>query len=245
MNPPPPYAPNVDQDQGPSAPMGSDMDRFRDVVQRNEISYKMAGKLRILEGYDIVLICDDSGSMSAPCTQPTRGDPFGPKYTRWDELKQAVTIVVDIGATLDSDGVDLYFLNRPSVRNVLSDKRSVLTSDGSKKLLVVIATDGEPTDEVGNVNKEELRRALERERHPIDSIYVTFVACTDDEQTMRYLNEWDKIVKNVDVVDDYFSERAEILKAQGAGFPFSRGDWVCKILMGSIDREVDALDEER
>ncbi|KAJ3296411.1 hypothetical protein HK104_001640 [Borealophlyctis nickersoniae] len=251
--------------------MGSDLDRFRDLVQRNEISYKMAGKLRILEGFDIVVIVDDSGSMSTPCTQPTR-DPFAPKITRWDELKQAVKIIVEIGSTLDSDGVDLYFLNRPNLRNVrhpdqidqsffdpprgytpiartlrqvLTDKRHVLTSDGSKKLLIIIATDGEPTDDVGNVNKQDLRRVLDYERRPIDSIHVTFVACTDDQNTMRYLNDWDKNVRHLDVVDDYFSERAEVLKAQGPGFPFSRGDWVCKILLGSIDPEVDALDERR
>lgn len=130
------------------------------------------------------------------------------------------------------------------LRAVLADKRATLNStEHRKKLLVVIATDGEPTDDAGNMDKSTLRYILDHERRPAKSVHVSFVACTDDDMTMRYLNEWDRDVDLLDVVDDYYSERKEVLKAQGAAFPFSRGDWVCKILLGSIDPEVDALDE--
>jgi hypothetical protein len=43
----------------------------------------------------------------------------------------------------------------------------------------------------------------------------------------RYLNYWDKKIPNLDVADDYRSERQEILKVQGKHFPFSFGD-VCR-----------------
>jgi hypothetical protein len=39
-----------------------------------------------------------------------------------------------------------------------------------------------------------------------------------------YLNDWDKKIPNLDVADDYRSERKEILKVQGKDFPFSFGD---------------------
>lgn len=45
------------------------------------------------------------------------------------------------------------------------------------------------------------------------------------------------------VVDDYQSERAQILKAQGSNFRFTYGDYLCKALLGSIDPEFDQLDE--
>ena len=35
-----------------------------------------------------------------------------------DELKQTVSIVVDIASVLDPDGVDIYFLNREPLFNV-------------------------------------------------------------------------------------------------------------------------------
>ena len=41
---------------------------------------------------------------------------------------------------------------------------------------------------------------------------------------MAYLNDWDKKIPNLDVVDDYKSEKKEILACQGNSFPFSYGD---------------------
>jgi hypothetical protein len=41
---------------------------------------------------------------------------------------------------------------------------------------------------------------------------------------MSYLNNWDRTIPNLDVVDDYKSERKEILACQGKSFPFSFGD---------------------
>ena len=229
----------------------------------------MARKLRALEAFDIVLICDDSGSMTSPTTYPNQ-NPFAPRQSRWDELRFVTKIVVDIATTLDDDGVDIYFLNRPHIKNVtrseqieqvfvapprgytpiartlrqvLRDKASLGVGENRKKLLIVIATDGEPTDDTGRVDKHTLYNVLMYERRPINTIHVAFVACTDDDAVMAYLNEWDNVIPNLDVVDDYHSERGEILRVQGPNFPFSRGDWVCKILLGSIDPEIDALDE--
>jgi hypothetical protein len=50
---------------------------------------------------------------------------------------------------------------------------------------------------------------------------------------------------NLDVVDDYRSERKEVKAAQGSSFPFSFGDYVVKSLIGSIDPVLDNLDEKK
>ncbi|KAI8826455.1 hypothetical protein BJ741DRAFT_631253 [Chytriomyces cf. hyalinus JEL632] len=95
------------------------MDAFKSLVMRHEISSLMALKLRRNQEYDIVVICDDSGSMMTKSTMGlTEANPFAPTTTRWDELKLTVQIVTDIAATLDEDGIDVYFLNRPPLRNV-------------------------------------------------------------------------------------------------------------------------------
>ncbi|CAF4036771.1 unnamed protein product [Rotaria sp. Silwood1] len=62
---------------------------------------------------------------------------------------------------------------------------------------------------------------------------------------MSYLNDWDKVIPNLDVVDDYRSEKEEILACQGKSFPFSYGDYVVKILMGGIDSWFDEWDEKK
>ncbi|KAJ3032483.1 hypothetical protein HDV00_007448 [Rhizophlyctis rosea] len=263
---PPPQAPVIPYQ------LSEDMERFRDVIGLYEISHLMASKLRALDAYDIVLICDDSGSMRSPSAQGlgARVDPYAPKSTRWDELRYVVNIISAIATTLDEDGIDIYFLNRLGLRNVknpsqieqafhtlpsggtpinsvlrrvLSDKRPVYASpESSKKLLIILATDGEPTDEAGI---STLRHILTNERQPIDRVHVIFVACTDDDNAIAYLNQWDTSIKNVDVIDDYWNERREVLRVQGEGFMFSKGDWVCKILLGSVDTEIDHLDEWR
>lgn len=55
----------------------------------------------------------------------------------------------------------------------------------------------------------------------------------DEDNCMSYLNEWDEQIPNLDVVDDYKTERKQILKCQGESFPFSFGD-VCFLLFREI-----------
>ena len=69
------------------------------------------------------------------------------------------------------------------------------------------------------------------------------MACTDDDTSVSYLNKWDRKISNLDVVDDYRSERNEVLKARGKNYSFSFGDYVVKSLICSIDPEFDNLDE--
>ena len=51
-------------------------------------------------------------------------------------------------------------------------------------------------------------------------------------------------MSNLDVIDDYRSERDEVRKAKGSSFSFTFGDYVVKSLIGSIDPELDNLDED-
>lgn len=61
-----------------------------------------------------------------------------------------------------------------------------------RKLLVVIVTDGEPTDEHGRGDIKGFRNMLE---YAPKFVFTTIVSCTDEEETMRYLNNWDKRIK--------------------------------------------------
>ncbi|CAF1370795.1 unnamed protein product [Adineta steineri] len=240
---------------------------FDELIRRFNISPIFAEKLNKLKGYEIVFICDDSGSMKAPLGDVT--NPLGPQKTRWDELKETVSIVVDLASVFDPDGIDVYFLNResmvnvrksselenifavepegstpivPVLRQVLREKRNQIYE---RKLLIIIATDGVPTDERERPDSHTLEHVLKNERRPIDRIPVTIVACTDDDTCMEYLNDWDEKIPNLDVIDDYESEKKEIQKCQGKDFPFGFGDYIVKILMGGIDSWIDNLDERK
>jgi len=61
------------------------------------------------------------------------------------------------------------------LQQVLREKQNQIRT---RKLLIIIATDGEPTDAQGNKSIKEFRRVLQHERVPIERIPVTIMACT-------------------------------------------------------------------
>lgn len=242
---------------GPGIPEDK-MERYRQVVEAYGISMVFAMRLRELDGYEIVIICDDSGSMANPVTKPD--DPFCKTETRWQEAQKSLKIIVDIASVFDSDGIDIYYLNRGPILNVHSSiqleskvnfsrgpagstplgetLQQVLEAKKSceRKLLIIIFTDGAP-------DNMKLFKSVLANRKPINKVFVSLVACTDDETAVGYLNGLDSTIKNVDTNDDYYSERNEILRAQGQSFPFSFGDYICKILLGPVCPYFDKLDE--
>ena len=83
-----------------------------------------------------------------------------------------------------------------------------------------------------------------KEKRRLHTTYVSFLLCTDDPACVHYLTEWDRIMTNVDVTDDFHTEREKIRRCRKQeNYPFSRGDYVVKALVGAIDSEIDALNE--
>jgi hypothetical protein len=121
---------------------------------------------------------------------------------------------------------------------VLDQKRDALAEG---KVLLIVATDGIPTDDRGLEDRQGLVNWIQRDR-PAQKMPMQIMACTDEDDIVDFLNSLDKNAVNCDVSDDYSSERQEVLKAQGAGFKFSRGDWIVKAMLGSIDPSLDSLD---
>jgi len=233
------------------------MSNLHRIIMKYEITNYQSSELWALQGYDIVFLCDDSGSMQ----HRTKAG-----ITRWDEMKETVRVVVDVAKCFDDDGVDVYFLNRAPAKSVfdsnqlnscfarkptgytpLSDSLNQIVADlgqrGGKPVLLVIATDGQPTTKQGRLDHQGFRRTLESVvNYPHRSFRVQFLACSDQEEDVGWLNTLDREVKHVDVTDDYASERAEVLSA-GRVRTFTRGDFVCKALLGGISDFYDKLDE--
>ncbi|CAF0732692.1 unnamed protein product [Brachionus calyciflorus] len=229
---PPSYQPQQVYNQNESREQ-----KFRNIINKYEISQFFADKLQKLNMFKIVFVFDDSGSMNATLSDSPLNTGLL-KATRWDELQYFAKISIEIANVFNENGTDVYFLNRPMARSVCNSEQlipyfqnkpsgytplakclnHVLSSNsegnlGERKLLVIIVTDGEPTDDY------------------------------DEDETMDYLNNWDRVIPRLDVVDDYRNERKEILQAQRRGFSFSFGDYVVKSLIGSIDESLDRIDE--
>ncbi len=63
----------------------------------------------------------------------------------------------------------------PVFRQVLKDKAHQIHE---RKLLILLATDGVPTDEQGRPDTRTLESVLRNERVPTSQIPVTIIACT-------------------------------------------------------------------
>jgi hypothetical protein len=262
---PPQPSSNPYMQQNPQQQAQQREQAYVNILRQYEISMNFSTRLqKHLVMTKIVFIFDDSGSMNSILTDsPLNTNVF--KATRWDELKNFAKISIDLANIFNPEGVDVHFLNRPPARSVhnLNDLEPYLVNRpagftpmarvihtvlsennpmvlAERKLLIVIVTDGEPTDDYGTKDIPGFKNIL-MARSP--STFTTIVACTDEDGTMDYLNNWDRTIPRLDVVDDFRNEKSEILRAKGPRFPFSYGDYVVKCLIGSMDAEFDNLDE--
>mgnify|MGYP003675548273 CR=1 FL=1 len=233
-------------------------ERLEKLLEKYEIDKLYSEKFPYLEDYDIVFLIDDSGSMNSPLSESQHA-------TRWDELKEVVKIVVEIATIFDDDGVDLYFLNREPIYNVkhssnvefllrerpygrtpLTEKCNDIFSKYSgkeKPVLLVIATDGVPTNRFGHHDIKNFTKCIKTRN--CNKFFISFLACSDCDRDVEYLNKLDKKVKNVDTLDDYLSERKEVINAQGKNFSYSLGDHTARLLLGPLCPELDSLDETK
>lgn len=237
----------------------SKVEQYRSFFDKYGISSYYHTDLSSLEQFDIIIVADDSGSMSTE-------DPETGK-SRWIELKEVLNVVIELGGILDSNGLDLIFLNRGTRRNVtninqvqdmfqnppqfrtpLSQKvREALSFVSNRPVLLLIATDGEPyTVDDKNDSKYDsvtlFRQVLEFERNA-NQVFVGILKCSSNDQDTGYLDVMDKELHHLDVLDDYISERNQILQRQGRNFNYSPGDHVARLLLGPVYDKYDKIDE--
>jgi hypothetical protein len=271
MPPPPSYQDSTQQSYGVnnnadynSNQNGLTMEqKLQNVVRRHEIGQFFAQKMMSLKAFKIVFVFDDSGSMCSVLNDsPLNTSTF--RATRWDELQYFANISIEVANVFTNEGCDVFFLNRAPikcVRNIEQLRPSFLqkpagftpltgvlntilyeNSRTERQLLIIIVTDGEPTDDSGRRDIHSFKRCLQ---HRPRNVFTTIVACTDEDDSMEYLNNWDRTIPRLDIVDDYRSEKNEVKRTQKHGSSFSFGDYVAKSLIGSIDQQLDRMDERR
>mmetsp|Transcript_116279 Transcript_116279/g.370005 ORF Transcript_116279/g.370005 Transcript_116279/m.370005 type:complete len:282 (-) Transcript_116279:11-856(-) len=255
---------NPDMVFRPSAPPATSvaisMARLEAVLQRFEITIAQANDLVVLSDYQIVVIADDSGSMlnnALPMQMRVLGQPI---RRRWDELRETLAEVVEIASCFDQNGIDIHFLNRAPITHVKSGQdakfkqafaqppqgRTPLTetlqrvsksTQGERGVLLFIFTDGEPND-----GSESFKRAI-RQVVSGGRVRIQIMACTADDEEIGWLNVLDEELAELDVTDDYYAEKEQVLKL-GLAPKFTRGDWCMKAMLGPVSRKFDLWDEQ-
>ena len=229
------------------------------IVDEFDISDHMGSRLWKLNSFEIVIVCDDSGSMNTV--------PENQNKSRWVDLHEIVKLILRIGIIFDSNGVDIYFLNQEPILDV-KDIRAIdevfkrkpegytplatvleyifklpaSRVDNDKNLLVFIVTDGAAIDEDGRENLNEVENLLKTKRNP-KTTFVNFLSCTNDPRYKTTMHRWDHEIENLDVTDDYTTECERVRDVRGPNARLSRGDYVVKALIGAIDPEIDSMDD--
>ena len=204
----------------------------------------------------IIVLCDDSGSMN------TKVDNMG--NSRWNELSVTVSHILEIAHIFDPLRMDIHFLNRPPIYGVKTTEQIMQEfrrppTGGTPLIsklyqieefyrnyqygkLLIIATDGSPTDskyaDYREVN-ECMAKFMQQQYN------VSFLICTEQPDQIQYINNIDKQYNKLDVSDDYITELREIRNTQGSKYNFSYGDYIVKVLVGSINKKLDSLDETK
>eukprot|EP01060_Flectonema_neradi_P031103 TRINITY_DN4635_c1_g3_i1.p1 TRINITY_DN4635_c1_g3~~TRINITY_DN4635_c1_g3_i1.p1 ORF type:complete len:318 (+),score=64.72 TRINITY_DN4635_c1_g3_i1:45-956(+) len=237
------------------------LQKLRDMINKYEITICQEEELTTLMDYNIVFLVDDSGSMTMSALPKKQRKLDGRSLTRWEELRDTVTTLSEIACHLDPTGVDIHFLNRspslgirsaeqlsqvfdvmPKGQTPLATRIAELPSQvpDEKPVLLLIATDGEP-DEGPSAVQRAIGHILSG-KHTKRPWKIQILACTPDEDEIAWLNNFDKKFRDVDVMDDFNSERDEVLRA-GRQATFNKADYVCKALLGPIIARFDAADE--
>jgi len=128
------------------------------------------------------------------------------------------------------------------IREEISSYANMLKSEG-KRAVVVIATDGVPSDEYGynsDLTKDQFMKALRSlEGLPV---WLVIRLCTDDDNTVEFYNDIDEQLEvSIDVLDDFEGEAKEICE---------HNSWINYALpihrmreLGFYDRSFDMIDE--
>lgn len=237
--------------------------RLKEFFRKYEISPYIQEDISEVAKYEIIIIADDSSSMREASEYISIKTGTVVRGTRWSELRETIEVLSELATILDDDGIDIWFLNKGGpYKNITSKQqvaelfndnptgrtpltkvtRQVINTQYSKPKLILIATDGEPTDDEGYSDSENFISLLKYRE--CETNRVSILACTTNETVMKFLNRIDKECERVDVIDDYNSERDEILAVQGKGFSYSHGDHILKMLLGAVLQKYDDLDEK-
>eukprot|EP00696_Hemimastix_kukwesjijk_P009058 gnl/Hemi2/21476_TR7142_c0_g23_i1.p1 gnl/Hemi2/21476_TR7142_c0_g23~~gnl/Hemi2/21476_TR7142_c0_g23_i1.p1 ORF type:complete len:287 (-),score=108.96 gnl/Hemi2/21476_TR7142_c0_g23_i1:71-859(-) len=194
----------------------------------------------------IALLLDDSGSMNTPVMRP---GGVTSATTRWAELQGDVGALLQlVTAVSPQPRVDIHFMNRPGLSGV-TDPNQVMPlfargpggstpmisllqgvqrqyASHQGRVLVILITDGEPSDG----NYDALKRVLlQMPPH----FYTSFVECNDNEEEMDYLTSWDTQIPRFHNQEDY-PEELRLVKQVNGNVPFTRANYIQMVVLSPV-----------
>ncbi|GAQ84528.1 hypothetical protein KFL_001930060 [Klebsormidium nitens] len=226
-----------------------------------ELAIDLAG----LGLYDIIILADDSSSMS-----------FEEQGERIDDLKLILNKVSEVATLFDQDGIQIRFLNSQAQGNNIrtaqeaeacvaqtrfqgltplaaSMERNILqplvfgpaqSGQLRKPVLIVTITDGEPSDSPRDAILQVIKNARARlAQFGPKPLAFQFAQVGRDSRAQAFLGTLDKNRDVGDLIDctSYYELEAEEFRKKGVDMTVEL--WLVKMMVGAIDPSYDAEDE--
>jgi hypothetical protein len=212
--------------------------RWKELQGSVEYHAELAG---LIEATTIFRLLNDPGAMVGPQEFSICDNTMnGMSKTGEQDIVNAIRIIRDA----EPNGVTPLTQHLQAIIHRIQQIEPQLRNQG-QKVVVVIATDGLPSDDTDVTNdyvQKEFVDALKRlQRLPV---WVVIRLCTNDDSVTDYYNDLDKVLElPLECIDDYFGEAKEIMKVNkwlNYALPLHR----CRE-MGYQHRLFDLLDERR
>ncbi|KAK4702863.1 hypothetical protein P7C70_g3348, partial [Phenoliferia sp. Uapishka_3] len=238
------------------------------IAQQWQIPIEAAIDLVRLALFDIILYCDDSGSMS-----------FEEKGSRIEDLKMIVSRTAYAASFFDQDGIQIRFMNskieaasntEAAALNIIKQvqfngmtplgtslKKKVLeplvlhpAKHGQlrKPVLIVIITDGAPSGEDRHKIVKVIKEAnhdLQKTKYGPDAVSYQLAQVGNDLAARKFLEEIDvdrEVGQLIDVTSNYENEADNLRKARNP-INLTPSLWLIKLLLGGISSAYDFKDE--
>ena len=190
--------------------------------------------------------------------------------TRWEEAEDRMHILADMLAFIPTGPIVLSCFNHKQVvrvermgespvefsarlHNELSKLFSTFQGGGTPIYAVLknsfdsvkvptmhyLLTDGVPSD----ASIPTVQQLIKTRRNPQQNP-LTLITCSDVDDDSEWMKEVEEAAPYTAEMDDFVSERTEVLHDQGPVFPYSKGFWLISHLVGALNPDdLDALDE--
>lgn len=115
-----------------------------------------------------------------------------------------------------------------------------------KPKLIILATDGAPTDEDGRSTRQARQQFIDvlRQRDA-DMNRIVILLCTDDDAIVKLYEDIDKTIDNICVIDDYQTEKAKVEKCQGDGYNYTQDMHRARFILAGINDIFDKMNERK
>jgi hypothetical protein len=196
------------------------------------------------------------------------------RMTRWQEAENRLHILIDILSFIPVPCLEIHFLNASNVISlprVGKDPgvfqreahevihRTFATIDVKYKTpthrvlstaiqqaglhpeptIIYFFTDGVPSD----ASTDTVAQLLIHRPNPQHSA-ITLISCSDNDDEVDWMKEVEEIAPFCSEIDDFKTEKEEVIYDQGSAFPYTKGFWLISQLVAAINPDdLDAMDE--